>query len=120
MAYLHCHTKNCHWSQDDFWDWKWTWKIWKSRPFGYNPISLMIDDVRLYIKPRYIRIERNTLKEITGKFGNQIFSWRLMIHELSRHFSRIKRQKYWTFKDFKKVRDVAVCPKCGMRNWDID
>lgn len=28
MAYLHCHTKNCGWEQDDFWDKE-----------GYNPFK---------------------------------------------------------------------------------
>ena len=38
MAYLHCHA--CGWEQDDFWEWKW-WDGWQ-RPFGYNPLSLMM------------------------------------------------------------------------------
>ena len=54
MAYLHCHS--CEWGQDDFWRWKWTWRFWKFRPFGYNPISLMIEDIRGNLRPRYIKV----------------------------------------------------------------
>ena len=44
--YLHCH--NCGWSQDDFWEWKIDWKNifkWQRRPFGYNPLSLFLQDI---------------------------------------------------------------------------
>lgn len=108
MSYLHCHTKGCGWSQDDFWNWKFTFKFWKPRAFGYNPISLIIDDIRIWIKPSYVKTD-----------NGKIFSWMLMCKEIRRHSKRVFTQKWWTYKSFKK--DVkAVCPKCKKRCFDID
>jgi len=54
--YLHCHS--CNWSQDDFWEWKWKgllsfWKF-KSRPFGYNPFSLLLQHIAVYFEIKRI------------------------------------------------------------------
>ncbi len=71
MAYLHCHTKNCGWSQDDFWDYRFTAKAWKQfftfqwqrRPFGYNPFSILLEDIATYIKPGKINMDSYWAKE---------------------------------------------------------
>ena len=108
MAYLHSHS--CDWSQDDFWNWHWTWKVWKFRAFGYNPISLIIyDDILWYLKPRYIKIEKN-----------RMHSWRLMAGLIFQHAKRFFTMKWWTYESWKQVKDTAVCPGCGQRNFDID
>jgi hypothetical protein len=117
MAYLHCHS--CDWEQDDFWNWKWTWKIWKERPFGYNPISLMIDYVRRYMKPRYIEFDSHFAESIGFK-SNRIHSWRFMLHEFNRNFRRVRKMKWWTEDSWYKSREDAVCPGCGDKNFDID
>lgn len=117
MAYLHCHS--CDWEQDDFWSWEWTWKFWKFRAFGYNPISLMIEDVAENIKPRYIEFDRCFAIELGSK-SNRIFSWRVMVWGLKRHVWRLFNQKWWTWESWQKDRDKAVCPKCGKRDFDID
>lgn len=112
MSYLHCHTKGCNWSQDDWWDWKWSLKIWKFRCFGYNPISLILDNIRYYGKPRIINTDN-------GKGCYSVFSWVLMFKDIRRQFSKFYYQKWWTYKAFKK--DIgAVCPKCGLIDFDID
>ena len=110
MSYLHCHTKGCGWSQDDFWNWKFTLKFWKwnSRPFGYNPLSLIIEDVKMFSYPRFIKCE-----------NKKQFSWFVMLSLIKRHIKRLFTQKWWTYESFK--RDVkAVCPKCGKKCFDID
>jgi len=117
MAYLHCHS--CGWEQDDFWTWKWSWKIWKFRPFGYNPISLIIEDIREYAKPRYLIFDSSFAKE-NGFRSNRIHSWWMLLWELRRHFKRIFKMKWWTWKNWQKHKNTAVCPKCGDRNFDID
>ena len=118
--YLHCHTKGCGWSQDDFWDFHFTLKFWKFRAFGYNPLSLMIDDLRDYLKPRYIGMDSSWAKE-NGFKSTDIFSWRMMAWSLRRHFLRIFRQHWWTHKSWKKDYDKgAVCPNCKQQNFDID
>lgn len=110
MSYLHCHTPDCKWSQDDFWDWKFTFKFWKwkSRPFGYNPLSLIIEDISEYSYPRFIS---------DGK--NKEFSWFIMLSQIKRHAKRIFTQKWWTYNSFKKDVD-AKCPRCGKIDFDID
>ena len=117
MADLHCHS--CDWLQDDFWMWEWTWKIWKFRPFGYNPISLMIDDIREYIKPRYSILETWIARE-RGLKSNKIHAWRLLMWGWKRHFTVIFTMKWRTWESWKKHKDTAVCPGCGDRNFDID
>jgi len=104
MAYLHCHTKGCGWSQDDFWDWEWTYKFWKFRAFGYNPLSCIIDNIRDYSYPRVV--------------GKQ-FSWFVLFSENYRQIKKIFIQKWWKYESFKKD-ESAVCPKCKQKNFDID
>lgn len=127
MSYLHCHTKYCGWSQDDFWsfDWKGLYKVfkvwrWSSRPFGYNPISLILEDIASYIKPRFIEWDSMYAKE--KGYSQKEFSWKIMVRSIKNHFLRIFKQKWWTFKSFQKEYDkeVAKCPKCGLMNFDID
>jgi hypothetical protein len=123
MAYLHCH--ECGWFQDDFWEWKIKWKNifkWQTRPFGYNPISLMLEDIAEYWKPRYIGMDSYWCKE-HGLKGNKVHSWWLLRYELKRHIKRLFSMKYWTLNSYKKAKNkgIAVCPKCGSKNdFDID
>lgn len=42
MSYLHCHTKGCGWSQDDFYSKR------------YNPFTKIWSDIRFFWKPRMI------------------------------------------------------------------
>lgn len=166
MAYLHCHTKDCGWSQDDFWElrFRFTWKSWRKSwwklglSIGYNPISKTGNDIAWLWKPRWMSLDDWVINDITEYTGvnvkvrkvkkkrkstihsdliqvgpdgepvkhpdyyyeNQVFSWQWLIVELVREWKNIKRQKWWTWKSWKKVRDTAVCPKCGERNFDID
>ena len=123
MAYLHCHTKGCNWSQDDFWDWKWVgilgfWR-WRHRPFGYNPFSMILEDVAEYWRPRFIEFDLYAMKEM-GFNMKRIHSWRMLAYQVRKHFRRFFTTKWKTWEGWKKVRDTAVCPKCGQRNFDID
>ena len=120
MSFLHCHTKNCKWSQDDFWEFKIKWKFWTTqRPFGYNPLSLVIEDFLEYKKPRIINMDRSWANS-AGFKSNNILSWRIMIWSMKRHIKRLFTQKWWTWKSWKKASENAVCPKCGQKNFDID
>jgi hypothetical protein len=117
MAYLHCHS--CDWSQDDFWNWKWTLKFWESRPFGYNPLSLIIEDFKRNIKPYYINVDPWFLKE-TGIKSTPVHSWKMLLWNLKRHIKRLFTQRWWTYKSWLKDKDIAYCPCCGKRDFDID
>lgn len=126
MAYLHCHTKGCGWSQDDFWSYNWTWKAlkdflllrWQKRSFGYNPFSILLEDIATWIKPRYIEMDSYWAKE-NGYKSNRIHSWKF----IPRAFQRYRRvKKNMLFKTWEEFRDNdnTPCPKCGKANWDID
>lgn len=129
MAYLHCHTVGCGWSQDDFWHYSYKWKDWKKfltfkwsyRPFGYNPMSILIEDIGMYIKPRYIGMDSYWAKE-HGFKTNKIHSW-WFLKEGFKRYRRVKKSMVWkTYDAFKldKKLGYAKCPKCGLVNFDID
>jgi len=122
MSYLHCHTKNCNWSQDDFWNWKWKgllkfWQ-WKRRPFGYNPFSLVLEDIAEYWFPRFIRWDSHYAKEMNIPVSE--FSWFAIVRSIKWNTKRVFTQTWWTYKSWENARDKAVCPKCKQKNWDID
>ena len=160
MAYLHCHTKGCNWSQDDFWDltFRIKWKSWRKQwwklglSIGYNPISRTGNDIAWLWKPRWIQLDDWIINDITEYTGvkikvrtikktidqtnavikngnrpdvyevneNRVFSWQWLLVELVKEWKNIKRMKWRTHKSWKKDRDTAVCPKCGISNFDID
>lgn len=155
MAYLHCHTKDCGWSQDDFWNFRprFRWHLYKKSwwklgfSIGYNPISRTLTDIRWLWKPKWLSLDdwyindmikytgvkvkvRKVEKTINVKSGNvfgkmktieqQVFSWQWLLLELVVEWKNIRRMKWRTWKSWKKTRDIAVCPKCGLRNFDID
>jgi Zn finger protein HypA/HybF involved in hydrogenase expression len=80
MAYLHCHTKDCGWSQDDFWDlrprfrWKSYKKSWWKLDFdiGYNPISRMWRDIKWLWKPRWMGLDDWVINDITKYTGVKV------------------------------------------------
>lgn len=133
MSYLHCHTKGCGWSQDDFWNWEIKWNKlfkWKSRPFGYNPLSFILEDIAEYLKPKLVGFDINFICEskinTKGKSPEGFYlihSWDLLVFELKRNIRRFIKMKYWTYKSFKRAKDSGKykCPKCGSKTqWDID
>jgi len=102
MAYLHCHTKGCHWEQDDFWTKR------------YNPITKTWADIKWLARPRIVEID----KEAYGI--SPIFSWHALALEVAKEIRCVRRMKWWTYKSWKKNKDSAVCPNCGLRDFDID
>lgn len=129
MAYLHCHTENCNWSQDDFWYYSFKWKDWKQfltlkwnyRPFGYNPMSILIEDIGEYVKPRRIGMDSYWAKEQRLK-TNKIHSWWFIKEGIKRYFRVKKNMVYKTYDEYMldKKLGYAKCPKCGLSNFDID
>ena len=73
MAYLHCHTEGCEWSQDDFWELfyinKWEKRWWKKIRLGYNPISKMWDDIKWLWKPKWMKLDKWIIDDITKYTG---------------------------------------------------
>ena len=118
MAYLHCHTKGCCWSQDDWWDFSFGKYGW-----AYNPFSVFLSYVfgyKGYWFPRRIEFDSNWAKE--NNYRIDPHSWWLAWREFKKIFWKFKRQKWWTEKSWKKDYKAgkAVCPDCGQVNFDID
>ena len=133
MAYLHCHTKNCGWSQDDFYYFKFN----KRKLFfigGYNPISKILDSIESYIKPRMLKWDRHfvnydavelqeyTKIKIRFNENNECFSWSWLILEIVKDIKNAKNMRWWSYKSWKKDmnKGKAKCPKCGKACFDID
>ena len=133
MAYLHCHTKDCGWSQDDFYSFKFD----KRKLFfigGYNPISKILDSIRSYIKPRMLKWDRHfvnydavelqeyTKIKIRFNENNECFSWSWLILEIVKDIKNAKNMRWRSYKSWKKDmnKGKAKCPKCGKACFDID
>jgi len=116
MAYLHCHTKNCHWSQDDFWD------------KYYNPVNfnqdmhwfqdLMIE--KLYFDISFFRENLLIPMHIDDKGKTYCTGTDYVAWELERRAKRIRKMLVKTYDEFKAKKDQLKCPICGQQNWDID
>ena len=126
MAYLHCHTKDCCWSQDDFWDYRFTKQAWirfltfqwQRRPFGYNPFSILLEDIAGNIKPRYFNMDSYWAKE-NGLKSSKVHSW-WFIPRAFKRYRRVKRDMLFKTWDEFQANKTTPCPNCGKVNWDID
>lgn len=98
--YLHCHTKGCHWQQDDFYSVK-----------GYNPISYMQQFLEDLLK--------DPDRVIKTDDGN-ITAREMFARDLENYAKRIRNMPWMTVEHWEKEKKDAVCPNCGEQNWDID
>jgi hypothetical protein len=111
MAYLHCHS--CDWTQDDFWT------------KTYNPLTKIWSDIKWLAKPRMIEFDQWALIDYRRYFpliiiNQSIFSWNWFFVELAKEFHVLRNMKWFTWESWKKDKDIAVCPNCGKRDFDID
>lgn len=137
MAYLHCHS--CDWSQDDFYTkgYNFFTKMWDDFKWTCKPRVIKFDGgVRDFKKGLWTPIliwKKKRLFEY-GKLrphpnSNEthcmvtdycVFSWNWMLVEFERNIRSLIHMKWYTWEKWHKVKDKAVCPKCGDRNFDID
>ena len=103
MAFLHCH--KCNWEQDDFWD-----------KNGYNPFRQDIVD---WLKECLFRDLMSYYDNETGR-EIELSGQEVVARELEQKVRSIRNMHWKTYDEWTKVRDVAKCPKCGQRKWDID
>lgn len=117
MAYLHCHS--CDWSQDDFWT------------KTYNPLTKIWSDIEWLWKPRIMGMDIDIVDDLTRytyvivlrkkyRYGYKIFSWNWLILEIVKDIKLAFKQKWWTWKSWKKNKATAKCPECNKQNFDID
>ena len=117
MAYLHCHTKECGWGQDDFW-----------KEDGYNPVSSLQKDSmlneglfkdKMYFDEWFFK-ENPSLAYKHDEGGWYCSGRDYVVWELRRTANNIERMFIPTWEEWEKVRDTTICPDCGQSNWDID
>jgi hypothetical protein len=117
MAYLHCHTRDCDWSQDDFWTRR------------YNPITKLWSDINWLWKPRWISFDEwmlNDLRAIVPVWTKhhrcgQVFihSWNMLLVEALKEVRVAFGMRWWTWEAWKKAK-TPHCPVCHKRNFDVD
>jgi len=116
MAYLHCHTKNCGWSQDDFWDQN-----------GYTPFR---EDIIKYLEKSLFK-EKIYFDKYFFEENPYIPYWKdekgwyctgkdMVACNLENRARRIRNMLVKTEEEFIEKKDTLVCPCCGKQNWDID
>lgn len=115
MAYLHCHTKNCGWSQDDFWK------------ETYNPVNFdQNKDLYSDLFKERIYLDKNIVSKMEIKYyvdeenRTYVKGTDYVAYELERRASKIRNMLVKTYEEFKEKKDTLVCPRCGKQNWDID
>jgi hypothetical protein len=123
MAFLHCHTHNCNWSQDDFYT------------LHYNPLTKIWSNIKWLIKPRFIEIDGVVLTDslffthfpvslfrAKSQMQVRVFSWNWLLLEIVKDLKNAKIMKWWTYNSWEKdyVSKKAVCPKCKQINFDVD
>lgn len=125
MAYLHCHNKECGFSQDDFYH------------KGYNPFTKIKSDIEWLWKPKWIKLDMDIVEDLI-KYTKvpiylrnivaheyKMFSWNWLILEIVKDIKIAYKMKYLTNTSWKKaVKENGgkwpPCPKCGQNELDID
>jgi len=151
MSYIRCGQRGCDFSQDDWWSltFKPQWKFWRwSSVFGYNPITMLLENSGDLLKPRWVRFDAHFARQIESEHGFKIrlrevhkeepiqwgdilninekygdirswneiqaFSWSLLRWEVYRAWLKIRKMKWYTFKQYKND-PYKLCPRCNHR-----
>lgn len=115
---LHCHTKGCGWGQDDFWSID-----------GYNPLR---EDLVNYLRdllfaPGFISFDKEYADEhpdvewvrsISGEY--LAYGPYIVASELERKAKSIRNMICRNQWEWEHIKNTAVCPECGQKNFDID
>ncbi len=121
MPYLHCHTKDCGWSQDDFWS-----------IGGWNPITAVKrNDHEENLFKEKVYLDRNTFEDINKYLPEPLPYWKdeqgwytkgqyLQAHHFYQLYQRCMSMNVKTYEEWKQVKDTWKCPKCGQHHPDID
>lgn len=77
---------------------------------GYNLISVFLEYVGMYWKPRTIKFDKYAAKEMGFK-SRKVHSWHLLWYEFKRMVKKFWTQNWWTYKSYKE--SDKKCPKCN-------
>jgi hypothetical protein len=91
---------------------------------AYNPLSYFLSVVfskKGYWKPRRITFDHYAAIDYKWKRDDP-HSWWLIWWDFKNMVQSFLKQKWWTYENWKRDcdKDIAVCPKCGLKNFDID
>jgi len=126
MAYLHCHTKDCGWSQGDFWE---DPRNPGASKYCYHPFRKQtVDDWIDYLFKDKIYLDLSCFEDMgmdiskihKDEKGSYVDSRVYVAFELRRRARSIENMDVKTCEEWNKTKDSWTCPKCGQRNWDID
>lgn len=117
MAYIHCHTKDCGWGQDDFWE-----------EGGYNPVRFIQTDKNfeshLFKEKMYFDewmfLENPSLDYHEDENGFYCSGKDYVVWEFRRKADNIENMLVISQNEWMDQKDTLVCPKCGQQNWDVD
>ena len=117
MAYLHCHTKGCGWSQDDFWDRD------RYNPFRQDIIDSMKEKIfleKVYMDSSFFKFDATQIPAFHDEKGCYCKGTDLVSWDLERIAKNIRNMSVKTSEEWEEIRKIFVCPKCGKRDFDID
>jgi len=115
MAFLHCHTPNCNWSQDDFWDENYT----PVRQEIMKDLNKQLFKEKIYFDKEFFE-DNPSLLQFQDEKGFYCTGTDYVAWDLERRAKRIRNMLVKTYDEFKEQKDTLKCPKCGKQDWDID
>lgn len=107
--YIRC--DDCDWSQDDFYH------------DGYNPASYLAGWNEYLYGDKRDELDKSFTDDSEFLRENGNITTREVLARKYESFARkIRNMKWTTYDDFKRDKDagIAVCPRCGSSNFDID
>ena len=108
MAYVHCHTKNCGWSQDDFYH------------EDYNPAKYLESWNNYLFGKDSHRLDKQFSDDAQFlKENGPITTREVLAREYEKFAKHIRTMKWVTWDQF-RADPNKICPKCGSENLDID
>lgn len=122
MAYLHCHTPGCEWSQDDFHTKNYNLFTKTKSRFKWLGKPKMIGWDSWFVAHEAVELQDYTHIKVWFNKKNECFSWNWLLLELVSNLKAQRNMKWKTYKAYQKAleKGTAVCPRCGKVCWDID
>ena len=108
MSFLHCHTPGCYWEQDDFYS-----------PDGYPLTYLKYSIQELCNLDNNLEEQYSDCSEFLAENG-PISLREVIARDFEKFADRIRNMPWPTEEHWKRDKDKAVCPKCGLSNFNID
>ena len=86
----------------------------------YTGVNVKTRVITKIIDQSKTKIKQRGLPDTFEKKSTQVFSWSWLVLKTVKEWKNFMGMKWWTWKAWKRDKDIAVCPKCGAKNFDID